>query len=89
MTKKAGFLNFFYLFIKYFRVQAVSPKWINCYYTNWSQYRPGEGKYLPEDIDASLCTHIYFSFAKMCQGNSLVKSKFLRKNIGKNGFSQK
>lgn len=50
-------------------VQAVSPKWINCYYTNWSQYRPGEGKYLPEDIDASLCTHIYFSFAKMCQGN--------------------
>merc|ERR1712130_1043861 len=43
-------------------------QWINCYYTNWSQYRPGDGKYFPEDIDATLCTHMYFSFAKMCKG---------------------
>ncbi|UXI16054.1 hypothetical protein NH340_JMT01997 [Sarcoptes scabiei] len=36
-----------------------------CYYTNWSQYRPKEGKYLPEDIDPFLCTHIIFSFGWM------------------------
>ena len=24
---------------------------------------------MPENIDATLCTHIFFSFAKMCQGN--------------------
>ncbi len=35
-----------------------------CYYTNWSQYRPNEGRYVPENIDASLCTHIIYSFAK-------------------------
>jgi len=52
--------------------KSVSPangkQWISCYYTNWSQYRPNDGKYFPEDIDANLCTHLFFSFAKMCQG---------------------
>merc|ERR1719447_2529375 len=47
---------------------GTGRKWINCYYTNWPQYRPGLGKYMPENIDATLCTHIYFAFAKMCQG---------------------
>ena len=36
-----------------------------CYHTNWSQYRPGIGKFMPEDIDASLCTHLIYSFAKL------------------------
>ena len=31
-----------------------------CYYTNWSQYRPKEGKFVPEDIDPFLCTHIIY-----------------------------
>ncbi|XP_073944065.1 chitinase 10 isoform X2 [Choristoneura fumiferana] len=34
-----------------------------CYYTNWAWYRPGPGKYGPEDIDPSLCTHIVYGFA--------------------------
>ena len=33
-----------------------------CYYTNWSQYRPKKGKFLPEDIDPFLCTHVIFAF---------------------------
>jgi chitinase len=35
---------------------------IVCYYTNWSQYRPKHGKFLPEDIEPDLCTHIIFAF---------------------------
>lgn len=34
-----------------------------CYYTNWSWYRPGHGKYGPEDIDPTICTHIVYGFA--------------------------
>lgn len=34
-----------------------------CYFTNWAWYRPGDGKYKPEDIDYSLCTHIVYGFA--------------------------
>ncbi|XP_059156822.1 acidic mammalian chitinase-like [Physella acuta] len=36
-----------------------------CYYTNWSQYTTGKGKFLPENIDTSLCTHILYAFAKV------------------------
>lgn len=31
-----------------------------CYYTNWSQYRPKEGRFVPEDIDPFLCTHLIY-----------------------------
>ncbi|XP_017486088.1 PREDICTED: probable chitinase 3 [Rhagoletis zephyria] len=34
-----------------------------CYFTNWAWYRPSDGKYLPEDIDENLCTHIVYGFA--------------------------
>lgn len=34
-----------------------------CYYTNWAFYRQGAGKYMPEDIDYTLCTHINYGFA--------------------------
>ena len=36
-----------------------------CYYTNWSKYRKGNAKFLPENIDSNLCTHIIFAYAKL------------------------
>ncbi|OWF47140.1 Acidic mammalian chitinase [Mizuhopecten yessoensis] len=36
-----------------------------CYHTNWSQYRPGLGKFKVSNIDASLCTHLIYSFAQI------------------------
>ena len=43
-----------------------------CYHTNWSQYRPRDGKFWPENIDPELCTHLVYSFAKINQNNQLA-----------------
>lgn len=40
-----------------------------CYHTNWSQYRPGAGKFWPENIAPDLCTHLVYSFAKINRNN--------------------
>ncbi|CAG7835000.1 unnamed protein product [Allacma fusca] len=45
-----------------------TSKKLVCYYTNWSQYRPKIGKFLPEDIPADLCTHLIFAFGWMKKG---------------------
>ncbi|KAH8257943.1 hypothetical protein KR038_003363 [Drosophila bunnanda] len=41
---------------------ASSEKLINCYWGTWANYRPGDGKFVPSDIDPSLCTHISYTF---------------------------
>ncbi|KAK3589884.1 hypothetical protein CHS0354_015910 [Potamilus streckersoni] len=42
-----------------------------CYYSNWSQYRPGRGSFKPKDINPSLCTHLVYAFARL-SGNGLA-----------------
>lgn len=44
-----------------------------CYFTNWAWYRQGKGKYLPEDIDADLCSHIVYGFAVLDRETLTIK----------------
>lgn len=44
-----------------------------CYFTNWAWYRPGDGKYRPEDIDPNLCTHITYGFAVLDPNTLTIK----------------
>lgn len=46
---------------------------IVCYFTNWAWYRPGIGKYTPENIDYELCTHIAYGFAVLDSNTFTIK----------------
>ncbi|XP_055966714.1 chitinase-3-like protein 1 [Sorex fumeus] len=61
MTPKTVLTGFAVLVL----LQSCSAYKLVCYYTNWSQYRRGEGSFLPDAIDPSLCTHVIYSFANI------------------------
>jgi chitinase len=44
-----------------------------CYFTNWAWYRPGAGKYLPDDIDENMCTHVVYGFAVLNYDELVIK----------------
>jgi chitinase len=48
-------------------VNSISTKEYvrGCYYTNWSQYRSEIWKFMPENIESGLCSHIFYAFASM------------------------
>nr|XP_032641724.1 chitotriosidase-1-like isoform X3 [Chelonoidis abingdonii] len=46
-------------------LQCSSACKLVCYFTNWSQNRPAQGRFLPKDIDPNLCTHLIYAFAGM------------------------
>lgn len=45
-----------------------------CYFTNWAWYRQGEGKYTPDDIDDTLCTHVVYGFAVLNRDTLTIKT---------------
>lgn len=45
-----------------------------CYFTNWAWYRQEGGKFLPEDIDVDLCTHVLYGFAVLDGAQLTIKS---------------
>ncbi|QQP42408.1 AGAP005634PAlike [Caligus rogercresseyi] len=65
-------------------------KVVVCYWGSWSNYRPKDGAFKPEDIDPSLCTHLIYSFAGLDEGSSGIKSldpwMDLEENYGLAGY---
>jgi len=61
------------------------PKVRGCYYTNWSQHRPGDGQYLPELYESGLCSHIFFAYVGL---NKDFKLEPLEKNDLKDPSNQ-
>ena len=36
-----------------------------CYFSNWTHLRRRSGKFVPENIDARPCSHIFYAFANL------------------------
>uniref|UniRef100_A0A3Q3DFC2 chitinase n=1 Tax=Hippocampus comes TaxID=109280 RepID=A0A3Q3DFC2_HIPCM len=62
-----------------------------CYFTNWSQYRPGAGKYMPQNVDPFLCTHLIYAFSIINNKNELVTYEWNDETLYKtfNGLKSK
>ncbi|XP_054720372.1 chitinase-3-like protein 1 [Uloborus diversus] len=43
-----------------------------CYLGSWANYRQGDGKFVIEDIDPNLCTHLIYGFAKLGYDNKIA-----------------
>ena len=44
-----------------------------CYFSNWAGLRSGDGQYLPEHLDARLCSHVVYAFAKLDEESLVLR----------------
>ena len=49
-------------------------KVVVCYWGTWANYRPKEGKFVTENVDGSLCTHLIYSFAGLDTSKWAIKT---------------
>ncbi|KAM5294631.1 acidic mammalian chitinase-like [Glossophaga mutica] len=52
--------------------QLGSAYQLTCYFTNCTQYRPGLGRFKPEDIDPCPCTHLIYAFSGMKDNETTI-----------------
>ncbi|KAK3862991.1 hypothetical protein Pcinc_031195 [Petrolisthes cinctipes] len=63
-----------------------------CYHGSWAVYRPSRGKFVVEDIDPFLCTHLVYAFAGLHADTHTIYSldpyNDLYENYGKGGYKR-
>ncbi|XP_058488479.1 chitinase-3-like protein 1 [Solea solea] len=54
-------------------IQTATTTKLVCYFTNWSRYRPDVGRFLPENVDPFLCTHLVYASATLDHTNEITE----------------
>lgn len=57
-------VNDYNIFFFFLLISVRAPQ-VMCYMTSWSIKRPGAGKFTPDNIDPSLCTHVLYAFGSL------------------------
>lgn len=68
-------------------VEAKKYK-VVCYFTNWSWFRKDNGKFLPENIDPNLCTHIVYAFTVLDPNSLTIQIRDPRTDIDNHFFKR-
>lgn len=63
-------------FINFSTMYSQGPR-VVCYLGSWANYRTGNGKFVVEDIDPFLCTHLMYAFAKVQNGKVASDDTYL------------
>ncbi|XP_072521585.1 chitinase, acidic.1 [Salminus brasiliensis] len=53
-------------------LQIVTSTKLVCYFSNWSQYRPGNGRFTPDNVDPFLCTHVIYALATIDNNQQII-----------------
>eukprot|EP00064_Thunnus_orientalis_P012303 superscaffoldBa00001872_g12338 len=69
--------------LQLFIQNAATTTKLVCYFTNWSRYRTGVGKFLPENVDPFLCTHLVYAFAIINHANEITEYEWNEKSLYK------
>ncbi|KAM6947884.1 acidic mammalian chitinase-like [Lycodopsis pacificus] len=64
-------------------IQIATTAKLVCYFTNWSRYRTSVGKFLPENMDPFLCTHLVYAFAIINHANEVTEYEWNEKSLYK------
>ncbi|XP_073324171.1 chitinase-3-like protein 1 [Pagrus major] len=66
-----------------FFIEIANTAKMVCYFTNWSRYRTGVGKFLPGNINPFLCTHLVYAFAIINHANEITEHEWNEKSLFK------
>ncbi|CAL1277038.1 unnamed protein product [Larinioides sclopetarius] len=66
------------------------PYRVVCYLGSWANYREGDGKFVIEDIDPNLCTHLVYGFTKLESNKITVYDPYLdlKENWGLDAYQR-
>jgi len=60
-----GYFILFFILTSFATSSMIATKSSVCFYANWAQFRKGNARFLPKDIDVNLCSHITYAHLKI------------------------